>query len=119
MVEGGSLSEEQVQAQNAQIEAKNEESKQRNDEVLKLQAKVSWSVPALKHAKPATVEGEWMYPENPSDFGFWKENCYIKVLNYKEEPVQVPADDQKPLAARTLSFKDADKAKMMQSIDQS
>ena len=73
----------------------------------------------MKHAKPATVEGEWMYPENPSDFGFWKENCYVKVQNYKEEPVQVPADDKTPLGARTLSLKDADKAKMMQSIDQS
>jgi len=26
-----------------------------------------------------------MYPENPNDFGFWQEKCYVKVLNYKED----------------------------------
>ena len=90
-----------MQALNAQIETKNEESKQKNDEVLKLQSRVSWSVPAIKHAKPESHEGEWIYPENPSDFGFWKESCYIKVHNIKEAEVPQPVEEAKPSERRT------------------
>ncbi len=78
-VDGGSQTEEQVLAANMQIEAKNEVSKQTNDETIKLQSRVSWSVPAVKHAKPESYEGDWEYPVDPSDYAFWKEKCYIKV----------------------------------------
>ena len=54
---------------------------------------MSWSVPETKHAKPESHEGEWIYPENPNDYGFWNEKCYIKVLNVKEAEVVSPTDD--------------------------
>jgi hypothetical protein len=68
---------------------------------MKLQSRVSWSVPAVKHAKPESFEGDWEYPENPSDFAFWKEKCYIKVQNFREAEGVAPVEEAKPLDKRT------------------
>ncbi len=73
-------------------------------------------MPAIKHAKPESHEGEWIYPENPSDFGFWKERCYIRVQNIREIEAPVSLEEAKPIDKRAQNLKDAEKAKM-QSIE--
>jgi hypothetical protein len=58
--------------------AENEQIKVQNEAINKLKNKISLCVPKTKYAKPDEVEA-WHYPEDPSDYLFWSEKCYIRV----------------------------------------
>ena len=68
----------------------------------------------MKHAKPEGHEGDWHYPEDPSNFKFWEEKAYLRVQNYREaEGTQAPVEESaKPVDKRTQAQKDAEKAKL-------
>ena len=76
--------------------AENEQIKAHNEAVNKLKAKISLQVPKDKYAKPVDVE-DWHYPENPEDYSFWNEKCYIRVQNYKAADTEAPVEPEKPL----------------------
>lgn len=68
-------------------------------------------VPKTKYAKPDDVEA-WHYPEDPSDYQFWAEKCYIRVQNYKDPEGTVTVEETKPLDKKALLMKEMEKAKL-------
>lgn len=76
--------------------AENEQVKAHNAAVNNLKAKISLQVPRETLAKPADAE-EWHYPEDPSDYTYWSEKCYIRVQNYKAADSEAPVEPEKPL----------------------
>lgn len=77
--------------------AENEQIKAHNDAVNKLKAKISLQVPKDQFARPEDFEGEWHYPEDPSDYGFWNEKAFMRVQNYKDAEGTTPVEEAKPL----------------------
>lgn len=94
-----------------QVNADNEQIRAHNDTINKLKAKISLQVPREKFAKPEDAE-EWAYPEDPSDFSFWKEKCYVKVQNFKDESGQVVNEEVKHEKKLTAKEKEAEKARL-------
>ena len=90
--EGAENFQQLVDAANAE----NEQIKAHNAVVSNLKAKISLQVPKEKYAKPEDAE-EWHYPEDPSDFGYWNEKCYMRVQNYKAADTDSPVEPEKPL----------------------
>ena len=41
-------------------------------------------VPRYVNAKPAEHDGVWHYPEDPSDYKFWAEKCFVRVKNCRD-----------------------------------
>jgi len=76
--------------------AENESIKTSNDSINKLKNKISLSVPKTKYAKPEDAE-TWHYPDDPNDYSFWDEKCYVRVQNYKEPEGTAPVEEAKPL----------------------
>lgn len=78
-----------------------------------MKSKISLQVPKEKYAKPEDVD-EWHYPEDPEDYTFWGEKCYMRVQNYKEPEGSAPVEDlnAKPLDKKAQLLKEAEKAKL-------
>lgn len=68
-------------------------------------------MPRTKHQKPEDAE-EWPYPEDPSDFSFWREKCYIRVQNFKDESGQIQNEEVKNEKKMTAKEKEAEKARL-------
>ena len=97
----------------AAIDAENEAIRAKNDALKKLKAKIGLKCVAFVSEVPAAQEPEVeeqgiqttqeevpvkARPDDPNDWGFWKEKCYVRVNQIRENlppPAEEPIKDKK------------------------